>query len=131
MLMKYICYINIYLMIIVLAREKWLAIFNCNLCNASNSNKHITVHRDIAAKRDVQNLPLLEAFVDCFLAIGAAASHLPPLLLECHHSRATNIHWCLANVPIISLNSFVIFQMGQQPSTEDLKIIKKSRLMRA
>lgn len=60
----------------------------------------------------------IETYFDCFLQV-IVACHLPPLIIKCYLQGN-----------YISIYTFVVLQVRQQPST-DLKItIVKSRLMR-
>ena len=78
------------------------------------------------AKYLLQDLPLLEPSVDCFLSSPDPFHNLLLLLRNCNTSRTFNLKRCITNVSVICLHSFKFVQLWCKRCPKNIQVIVDS-----
>lgn len=123
-----LCFFLCHLIRVLHLKQILLVVMKGNLADDCNCHSDILMHPHIMMELCIQNWPIFEVFVDCFLAVLNLCHHLLPLLQYCHTLWAPNFQWCSTNVTIICLHTFKLLQESHKNLTENLKIIPLSRV---
>ena len=109
-----LCFFLCHLIRVLLLKQILLVALKGNLADDCNSRKDTSMHPHFMTKLCVQNSPIFEAFVDCFLAAPNPQHHFLPLLQYCHTPWAPNFQRCLTNVSIVCLHTFKPIQESHE-----------------
>lgn len=110
-------------LITIVNLKQWFAILNCKLGNHSNSTENIPMCSNVMAVYLLENLPLLQALVDCFLAVADTLLHSLVFEGVADTSRALHLPWSVGEISIVSFNTLSYIEHLRKKIAEYFKIV--------